>query len=380
MLGFKTRAAIMQGSDTMKSWRLALLGLVPLLIAGCRSDPAIALLERDNYRKDQEIRHLKWQIDDMQGGCYAGQGMIGEGAREEREPEPKSNRSRRSSNGDVAPPEIDLGRPTNKVPDALKPGGSLPSDIPPVPPEIQGPSGGSSRYEGPSFGGDPDQASLQLPRVTLASSQSAVPFRPKSDSRSVASIAIDPAVSGGIGSGDASGDRGLLGAVQPLDARGRLVDAPAEVHVTAFDQSQRGEAARIGRWDFSAAETASLFCRSANGAAIHLAMGWPEQTPKHKNLLVFVRYVTADGRKLEAKQSVEIALAGERTARWTPAEQPRPAERTVRPEPPLARDPPVSSWRRDEPPTEERPESVPYIASRTRDTGPERPVWSPERR
>lgn len=362
----------------MKSWRLALLGLVPLLIAGCRSDPAIPLLERELHRKDQEINRLRWQLEDMQGGCYAGQGMMGESVREERESERRSNRSRRSSNGEVAPPETDFGRPTNKVPDALKPGGSLPSDIPPVPPNIQGPSGGAS-YEGPAFGGDSDQASLHAPRVTMASLQSATPFRPTGDSRRVASIAIDPAVSGGIGSGDASGDRGLLVAVQPLDARGRLIDAPAEVHVTAFDHSQRGEAARIGRWDFSAAETASLFCRTANGAAIHLAMGWPEQTPKHKNLLVFVRYVTADGRKLEAKQSVEIALAGERTARWTPAEQPRPAERTVRPQP-LERDPPVSSWRRDEPPTEERRESTPYIASRTRDSGPERPVWSPERR
>ena len=55
-----------------------------------------------------------------------------------------------------------------------------------------------------------------------------------------------------------------------------MVDAPAEVHVTAFDPSLRGEAARIGRWDFSPAETASFFCRTVNGGAIHLAMGWPD--------------------------------------------------------------------------------------------------------
>ena len=52
----------------------------------------------------------------------------------------------------------------------------------------------------------------------MASASSAVSFRPSGDSRRVASIAIDPAISGGIGSGDTAGDRGLLVAVQPRDA------------------------------------------------------------------------------------------------------------------------------------------------------------------
>ena len=217
-------------------------------------------------------------------------------------------------------------------------------------------------------------------RVTLASASSAIPFRPSGDSRHVASIVLDPAISGGVGSNDGGGDRGLLVAVQPRDARGRMIDAPAEVHVTAFDRSLRGEAACVGRWDFSPAETAALFCRTVNGGAIHLAMGWPDRPPTHNKLQVFVRYVTADGRKLDASRQVEIALPGERTARWTPAERPAAVERAVPREPPVEREPPPNSLRPNEMPVARAPEPTPYIASRTSEPGPERPVWSPERR
>jgi hypothetical protein len=365
----------------MKSWQLAVLGLAPLLIAGCRSDPAIPLLERELYRKDQEINRLRWQVEDLQGVANScpEPSAVRDRNGDEREPESKSYRDHRGSNG-LKPPHTEFGTPSRNVPDTLKPGVSPSFNVPPVPPGIEGPSRGGSNDDGPVLDGDPDRFSMRPARVKLASAQSAVPFRPSGDSRRVAAIAIDPAISGGIGSGDTSGDRGLLVAVQPRDARGRMVAAPAEVHVTAFDQSLRGEAARVGRWDFSPAETASLFCRTAGGGAIHLAMGWPDHPPKHKNLQLFVRYVTADGRKVDASQAVEIALPGERTARWTPAEKPAPAERPMRGERSFEREPAADSWRPDGTPIARRSETIPFIESRTADPGPERPVWSPERR
>ncbi len=50
----------------MKARHFALLGLSLLATAGCRTDPAIALLERDNYRKEQEIWRLRGCIEDLQ--------------------------------------------------------------------------------------------------------------------------------------------------------------------------------------------------------------------------------------------------------------------------------------------------------------------------
>jgi hypothetical protein len=369
----------MQGSDTMKSWQLAVLGLALLTTAGCRSDPNVAILERDNYRKDREINRLHWQIDDLQQALNScPEQSVGRGLSGEDREEGRWRRNHRESNG-VKPLDIERGTPTDKVPSSLNPDVSLPPGVE-VPENIRNPTRERSSDEGPALEGGSDRSSLRPGRVTMASAAAAIPFRPSGDSRRVASIAVDPVISGGIGSGDGSGDRGLLVAVQPRDAQGRAVDAPAEVSVAAFDRSLRGEAARVARWDFTPAETASLFCRTVDGVAIHLAMGWPNRPPQHNKLQLFVRYVTADGRKLETAGPIEIALPGVRTARWTPAERPTSDERPAPVERPVEREPAANSWRPNETPMTRSSEPPPYIASRTAEPGPERPVWSPERR
>ena len=81
-------------------------------------------------------------------------------------------------------------------------------------------------------------------------------------------------------------------------------------------RDEEGKAACVARWDFTAAETAAMFRRSGANRAIHLTMTWPGDPPKHGKLHLFVRYVTADGRKLEADQPIEVALPGEKSARW----------------------------------------------------------------
>ena len=139
----------------------------------------------------------------------------------------------------------------------------------------------------------------------------------------------------------------------------------------------------MGRWDFTAAETAALFRRTDSSRAVHLAMAWPADPPKHGKLHLFVRYVTADGRHLEADGPIEVALAGESQAGWKPA-------------PPSARgadgrefndgrnggdeSPVAASWRPNETPSSRADEPPPEMATRTDPLRPERPAWSPDRR
>jgi hypothetical protein len=365
----------MQGSDTMKSWQLAVLGLTLLTIAGCRTDPNIPLLERELYRKDREINRLRWQIEDLQDVLNSGTEPSSRRDKpgDEREREVGPHHNNHESNGQ-GPPKTERGTPTDKVPDALNPDVTLPPGVPDVPDNIRNPTPEKSSGDGPELDGVSDRRSSRSGSVLLTGGQTPIPFSPSGDSRRVTSITIDPALTGGIGSGDTSGDRGLLVVVEPRDGAGRIVDAPAEVNVAVFDPALKGEAARVARWDFTPAETASLFCRTIKGPAIHLAMAWPANPPKHHKLHLFVRYIAANGRKLEANQPIEIALPGERTARWTPAETPRSAET------PIQREPPPRSWRPSETPIARASEPTPYIASRTAEPKPERPVWSPERR
>ena len=188
---------------------------------------------------------------------------------------------------------------------------------------------------------------------------------PSSDNRRVVSIALNRTMTGGIGAEDRSGDSGLLVVVEPRDREGRSVDAPAAMCVVVLDPAAQGEAVRVARWDFSAAETTAMFRRSGSTAAIHLTMTWPHGPPKHNNLRLFVRYMTADGRKLQAEQAIEVALPGDRTVQRSPVEA-------------------VSSPKVEQ--SNARPTSRPSSPSTSQDTPPtndaeaRRPVWSPERR
>jgi hypothetical protein len=364
----------MQGSDTMKPWLLIILGVALPAIAGCRTDPNIAYLERDNYNKDREIRRLQGQIEDLQGAMNSSEDRPSSRRRVDDDPEPRSSKHRgrhiSDEPSDGSPPVIEMpGRPADKVPDALKhPPGSIPTDIPEVPEGIRGPSSNRSSDEGPSLEGGPERT-----RSRPVSMSSAAPIRPAGDSSRVASIVLDRAMTGGIGSDDRSGDQGLLVVIEPRDASGRVVDAPAAVNVAVLDPAYQGEAARVARWNFTAAETAALFRRTNSGVAIHLAMGWPDSPPKHNKLHLFVRYLTADRRTIEVNQPIEIALPGDRTARWTPAEAPSVDSST-------ARDSSPSAWRPNETAPVRAAGTTPYIATRSSASNPERPMWSPDRR
>ena len=359
----------------MKPWLLIVLGVALPAITGCRTDPAIPLLERELYRKDKEINRLQWQIEDLQDLLNSGQERTGGHAKardDEREERSESSPHDKHQSNGLRPPEVDRGKPSSRGSDVL-----FPSGIPEGPPDnISRPSSNKSSDEGPALDGGPGHfssrpASLSTPAGVAAS---AIPFNPSGNSRQVASVELDRMLTGGIGSGDRSGDQGLLVVVEPRDAAGRPVDAPGDVNVAVLDPAFQGDAARVARWNFTAAETAALFRRTGAGGAMHLAMAWPENPPKHNKLHLFVRYMTADGRKFETNQPIEIALPGEQPARWTAAESPRSAD------PPIEQEPAARSWRLSESPPARNPGPPPYMATRTSASNPERPVWSPERR
>ena len=354
----------------MKAWQLAVVGLVLLAISGCRSDPNVAILERDLRLKEDEIYRLRDTVRNLRE-CTQCEDRSVKPSRSndaDREEGAARRRSGLAVPEDVRPPTMEMpSKPSNEMPDTLKShSGSLPSDVPEVPENLRGPSKSSvPNRNGPMLERPAGEISSRPHDVTLASrSASAEPFTPSGNSRQVVSIALNRALTGGINSGERSGDQGLLVVVEPRDRAGRTIDAPAEMSIVVLDPGQRDEegmAACAARWDFSAAETAAMFRRAGTNRAIHLMMTWPGEPPKHGKLHVFVRYVTRDGRKLEANQPIEVALAGQTSARWDPA------------------DAPVRFDRSSEMPGAGVPDPTLEMAARFDPSRPGRPVWSPER-
>ena len=372
----------------MKPWNMALAGLALLTIAGCRSDPAIPVLERELRLKEDEIYRLQAMVDDVQDGASSCQDWSDSDSASA-ESEVTTPRRRAASNGanGVKPPMIELpSRPADKVPDTLKtPAGALPPGLE-VPEHLRGPSkplgptGAEPAEPSTNRGFLPDRRESEGPalqrsaaamrprsgRATTASrSASGTPLMPSGDSEQVAAIALNRILTGGMNTGHGDGDQGLLVVVEPRDRAGRTIDAPAEVIVVVLDPAIEGEAARVARWDFSAAETAALFRRTGETEAIHLTTAWPGDPPKHNKLRLFVRYVTADGRWLEANTPIEVALPGDKTAQSTPDKVEAVAEGTA------VGEPTAESWQLS---------PAPHMATRSDEPKPCRPVWSPERR
>jgi len=219
---------------------------------------------------------------------------------------------------------------------------------------------------------------VRMAMAVAAPAETGVAFEPKGDSQYVASIGLNRSLTGGINLGEGDGSQGLQVVVEPRDSHGRPLDAPAQVEVALLDPAEKdaeGNAARLALWNFTDAETASMFRRVGSSAGIHLGMAWPDEPPKHEHLHLFVRYVTADGRTLEAHHPIDVTLSIDKTAHRNPADSHAEVER---PEPFGAE---ADAMLPSEPPVEShRAEPIHHVASRNSDPDLRRPVWSPERR
>ncbi len=145
-------------------------------------------------------------------------------------------------------------------------------------------------------------------------------FVAKADSKDVGQLVLNRMLTGGFSTEGRLGDSGVLAVLEPRDAKGRRLEAPGDVAVVLMDPSKTGREAKLARWDFPAAETAKLFRGNGIARGMYVECPWPDRPPDNNSLHLYVRYTTRDGRKLEADQSVEVALPGEKAARWTPAE------------------------------------------------------------
>ena len=345
----------------MKTWMFAVLGLVLWTAAGCHANQAArdAWAQEDRRRED-EIYRLRYKVDELEDELAATKKLA-----DARKDDDWSVRGRKKANDSIPvdSPEEELPSSSQqKVPDALKPD------------NIHRPA--KSTGAGPNDPSMENGSSGPTGAITEAGLAQIPQFRPSGDSRRATMIVLDHTMTGGIGTPNGSGDAGVLAVIEPRDATGRVIDAPAAVDVTVMDPAVRNGDAHVGFWKFTAAETAAQFRRAGSTGAMYLGMAWPSEPPKHRNLQLFVRYITADGRRLEANQPIEIALPGEKTARWTPTERvirdERVEDRTPPPEPHR-----LSDWAS----TRDSEETSPRMASRAAEsTDSQRPVWSPERR
>jgi hypothetical protein len=365
------------------------LWLVLVALAGCQTHPQVNAhidtvnaeyrqLEDYVYCLEDENAQLQQQLDALRaanaGAPPSGTGRGGFLRR-------RSDTAPRSRSG--AADAID------DAPQIEVPGSSSPTPPPPT--------GGRSRLQRPDLSPPADSPPNLVPPVGELPPPAAMPaqIRPAGGERPLSAeaesttpkdtkithVTLSSLFTGGADFDSQPGDDGLCVVVEPRNAGEQYVPEAGPISIVVLDPSRQGDAARVARWDFDLSAARQKLAGSAVTTGIKLELPWPATPPTANRLHLFVRYETADGRKLQTDREIFLTPPGQVSSRWTPrtAERQRPAP-TLTPVSAESTVAPTDS-RLSIPGSRPVAESVPppSLSSDESSASKMRPSWSPHR-
>ncbi len=138
----------------------------------------------------------------------------------------------------------------------------------------------------------------------------------------VTHIIINPYLTTGHDFDRKPGDDGISVVIEPRNADDQFVPKAGPLTIVVLDpalREQGREAAEVARWELDLEEAhARLRTNVVQGQGINLKLPWPDKSPQHAHLHVFVRFESDDGTHLDADTAIEVALPGQFSSRWTP--------------------------------------------------------------
>lgn len=298
-----------------------------LLAAGCRTSPRQELIEQEHRFLEDKIWQLKGLIDEYElqlDSCQReNESLLKELG------ELRTNGRRRSggrSEGELTPPAVeDADAAPYEGPPIISP----PSPDVPEGEHIVLPEGISSDDAAASeeaIEQDRRAAGRAIGRPQAGRVNRRLSSHGASEPQDevVAQITLNRKLTGGHNVDAQPGDEGVMVVVEPLNAAGELIEVPGAVSIVVLDPAIEGEAARVARWDFTSREAAKHLKRTPMGDGLHFDLRWPHSPPSHRLLNLYVRYTTADGRRLQVEKQIDIEPPGaEHTGeRWTRTPQP----------------------------------------------------------
>ncbi len=137
------------------------------------------------------------------------------------------------------------------------------------------------------------------------------------DSR-VIELAFHPALSRAINMDEHSDPDGLYLVLQPKNEHGQMVPAAADLLVFALDPARQGEQAKIGKWEFTAAEVQQKLQPIGSEQGIHLRLPWTGPDPTADRVIVFALYKFTNGRQVMGEKEIYLANDGSLKTVWSP--------------------------------------------------------------
>ena len=126
-------------------------------------------------------------------------------------------------------------------------------------------------------------------------------------SRTVSQLKIHSMSSGGLNQDDQPGDDVVVVQFVPLDSSNEVVRAAGDLEIALFDPQMPESVRELGAWRFPAEECEKHWTRgiTSSGFQFNLPL---DQSPRHSNLIVHLKYRTSDDRQLQVQQVVKVAL------------------------------------------------------------------------
>ncbi len=134
----------------------------------------------------------------------------------------------------------------------------------------------------------------------------------------VIELAFHPALSRAINMDERPGPDGLYLVLQPKNELGQMVPTSAELMVFALDPSREGEQAKIGRWEFNAADVQQKLQPIGSEQGIHLRLPWTGDAPAADRVIVFALYKFTNGRQVMGEKEISLSENASLKTVWAP--------------------------------------------------------------
>ena len=291
-------------------------------LAGCQSHPQVNAhidtvnaeyrqLEDYVYSLEDENARLQLQLDALAAGRAAAPADAAPGTSRGGLFRSRPERLPRGGTSPAAPAE---------APEIEMPGSSMPSS-PALPPERIRPAGNETPITAAE-----DLTAAEEPAANPTTKSPPKPPAKPTDTK-ITHVTLSPLFTGGADFDGHPGDEGLCIVLEPRNAGEELVAEAGPISIVVLDPARDGDAARVARWDFDLSSARQKLANSGAASGIKLELPWPATPPEANKLHLFVRYETADGRKLQTDREIFLTPPGQISNRWTPrtVQRQRPA-------------------------------------------------------
>jgi hypothetical protein len=135
--------------------------------------------------------------------------------------------------------------------------------------------------------------------------------------RRVREIDFHPGLCRGLKRDGNPNEAGVVLVLVPRNQNHEFVPVPGNVTVV-IEETSEDQVHRLGKWEYSTAETAEVLEPVGSGQGIHLQLPWQDNLPKTNLVNVYVRFTDDQGITMVNHRQIHLRKSSPGQSTWTP--------------------------------------------------------------